>query len=191
MLPQYTPSQNQYVSGIRKTRKHTCLGKIYINAAQLQKRKRRKNVRKDITHSDQSDPVTANIIAVALQMDKDAFNAPDGIPGLWNDQLATAHQLIGYAVRRVANEIHVCLKNPTPPATVVKKTKWTILRGLTTWSQSNSTESRYASLTNLRERFPGSLIRFDDEVCCVLCVYMFVYVCVVFLFFFICSSLAC
>lgn len=165
-LPQQTPKRNQYVKGRPGIQKHNCLGKIYIDGRyRLKKRKARHSLRKDVSNRDKADPQTGKIIATALKMDNLAtFNSPTGVPKLSDKALVTSHQLIGYAVRCVANEFHIFLRSSTPPKGDVKRLKWEILRGLTTWAERSCFVSRYAGLTESREKTRGRLIKFDDKV---------------------------
>ena len=164
LLPQNTPSRNQYVKGIKQGRKHTCLGKILIPQEQFKKKPRRTNVRKNVTNEDKLQEDVMVAITVNMKMDRSAFNSELGPPQLSQAQLKTSHQLLGYAIRRVANELHLFLRSRVPPTGAIKEQKWAILRSLTTWGRSYSIESRHAALTNAREKNSNCLVRFDDEV---------------------------
>lgn len=167
LFPQNTPQRNQYVKGmIVHQQRHNCLGKMYSGPDVLNnKRKRRSSVRKKIGKEDIEDPEIAKIVSTALKMDTAKFNSFDGPPPLTQSQLTTTHQLLGYAIRRVAGELHIYLRSPIPSiAGPVKRLQWKILRTMTIWDENNNEKSQFSGLTDDKEKKPGRLVRFKDQV---------------------------
>ena len=164
-LPRNTPAKNPYVVGVYQHH-HTSLGTIYIHPLAMQKTKaKRGRKRKMISAEDaERDPQLITIRAAAQKMDTlGKFNSSNGPPKLDKDQKCTSHQLLGYAIRRVANNLHVYLRRPIPPTSSLKCMQWNILRAMTTW-RAHSKVSPYATLTSIKEKRRGLLVKLDDEV---------------------------
>ena len=164
MLPQNTPAKNSYVKGMHR-QTHSCLGKIYISPDTIQTKAKRKTSRRAISENFNEDDELQNIVTQARKMDTiSKFNSPNGPPDLDSGALKTAHQLIGYAVRRVAGEMRVYLRSLIPPKTPKKQMQWKILRTMTVWGRPDGNVSWHHGLTSAREKRPGRLVKFDDQV---------------------------